>query len=206
MSELFPETIETDRLRLEAIHDAVDPLEYYEICSADPGVDEVTTYLPWDPHETPKETLEFLESRETAWTEATAAEYVIRPRESESGGGEIAGACGLEIDWERQRGEIGVWLRRRFWGRGYSGERAAALLELAFERLDLECIVVFVRVDNDRSLRAVERYVDRFGGSRDCVCRNELLTAAGDPVDAVRYAITHDAYADADVQVSVTMA
>ncbi|MFC4248847.1 GNAT family N-acetyltransferase [Natribaculum luteum] len=204
---MFPEHVETDRLHLERLStETVDVDEYYEICSADPDIDEVTAFTPWDSHETPDETVAFLESRETAWADATAAEYVIRPRAGEAGAGEIAGACGLGIDWERRTGELGIWLRKRFWGRGYSGERAGALLELAFERLDLECIVVLVRVDNDRSLRAVERYVDRFGGSRDCVCRNELLTATGEPVDAVRYAITRDAYADADDQVSVTMA
>ena len=192
---MFPERIETDRLVLERLStETVDPVAYYEICSSDPEIEAVTEYVPWDPHATPKETLAFLESREAAWSERTSAEYVVRPREPEPGVGEIAGACGLGIDWEKRTGELGIWLRKRFWGRGYSGERAAVLLELAFDRLDLELVAVPVRVDNDRSIRAVEHYVDRFGGSRDCLLRNWWTRTVDEPVDAVRYTITRTDY------------
>ena len=192
---MFPERIETERLVLERLSaETVDPLAYYEICSSDPEIETVTEYVTWDPHETPTETLAFLESREAAWSERTSAEYAIRPRESEPGAGEIAGACGLGIDWEKRTGELGIWLRKPFWGRGYSGERAAALLELAFSRLALELVAVPVRADNERSIRAVERYADRFGGGRDCLLRNWWTTAVDEPVDAVRYTITREEY------------
>jgi ribosomal-protein-alanine N-acetyltransferase len=46
----------------------------------------------------------------------------------------------LSIDWDRRVGTLGTWLRKSYWGRGYSSERAAALIELVFEQLDLEII------------------------------------------------------------------
>jgi len=52
--------------------------------------------------------------------------------------GEIAGFGGFSVDWEKRTAVLGTWLRKRFWGRGYSGERAAALVEVAFENLDLD--------------------------------------------------------------------
>ncbi|MEF8821885.1 MAG: GNAT family N-acetyltransferase [Halovenus sp.] len=60
----------------------------------------------------------------------------------------IAGGAGLDIDWGRQIGTLGVWLRKRFWGRRHPGERAEALLELAFEDLDQEVVAVIHHVDN----------------------------------------------------------
>jgi len=91
------------------------------------------------PHETKKETLEFLERGRERWEDNEAASYVIRPREGEDdGAGEIAGFGGFSVDWEKRTAVLGTWLRKRFWGRGYSGERAAALVEVAFENLDLD--------------------------------------------------------------------
>ncbi len=204
MTALFPERIETDRLALEHLSTAtVDPLAYYEICSSDPGIEAATAYTPWDPHATPSETLEFLESREAAWENGASADYALRPAPGEDGAGEIAGACGLGIDWERRTGELGIWLRKRYWGRGYSGERADALLALAFGRLDLEAATVPVRADNEKSLRAVEKYVERFGGSRDCRLRNEWTATVEDPVDVVRFTITREAYDPAAAQTTV---
>lgn len=195
---LFPDRIETDRLVLERLStDTVDPVAYYDICSSDPDIEEVTAYVPWEPHETPKESVDFLESRETAWEEARSADYAIRPAPAEPGAGEIAGAAGLGIDWEKRTGDLGIWLRKRFWGRGYAGERATALCALAFDRLDLELVSVLVRADNERSIRAVEKYVDRLGGQRDCRLRNWWTMTVEDPVDALRFTIPRAGYREA---------
>ncbi|UTF53282.1 GNAT family N-acetyltransferase [Natronosalvus rutilus] len=195
MSHLFPDTIETDRLRLERLSsETVDPLAYYRICDSDPAIDDVTRHTPWDPHETPNETLEFLENREDAWNESRSADYVIRPLDSQGEADEIAGTCGLGVDWAKRTGDLGIWLRERFWGQGYSGERADALVTLAFDRLDLEVVSVLVQADNERSLRACDRYVERLGGSRDCRLRNWWTMAVDEPADAIRYTITRASY------------
>ncbi|SFG44122.1 Acetyltransferase (GNAT) domain-containing protein [Halopelagius inordinatus] len=85
---------------------------------------------------------------------------------------ERAGMCGLTCEWDRDRGELGIWLRKRFWGRGYSGERTRALMHLAFERLDLGPVAVGVAAENDRSRRAVEKYIDAAGGRFEGVVRH----------------------------------
>jgi len=81
------------------------------------------------PHETKKETLEFLERGRERWEDNEAASYVIRPREGEDGAGEIAGFGGFSVDWEKRTAVLGTWLRKRFWGRGYSGERRGGSLK-----------------------------------------------------------------------------
>lgn len=194
---MFLETIETERLRLQGLApNTVDPLALYEhVSESAPHIDEITYYLSWQPHESPKETHEFLADAREAWEKRESAQFVVRPREGEDGAGEIAGGAGLDIDWGRQIGTLGVWLRKRFWGRRYSGERAEALIELAFEVLDLEIVAVTHHVDNDNSRRAIERYVARFGGHREGTIRNGLQSDG--PVDVVRYSISQEEYCDA---------
>ena len=97
---LFSEEMETERLHLRQLcHKTVDVFEYYELCShQESGIEEVTEYLPWDPHETVKETEDYLSELESKWEDGTRAEYVIQPKEGEPGAGEIVGSGGLIID------------------------------------------------------------------------------------------------------------
>jgi len=190
----FPATIRTDRLRIERLcHETVDLPEYYRICSADDDIEAVTEYLSWDPHESIRETKSFVDMVERQWENGESAAYLLRPREPESGAGEIAGGTGMTVDWERGTGTLGVWLRKRFWGREYSAERAAAFVEVAFERLGLDRVAVEHRVGNERSKRAVEKYVDRFGGSYEGRQRNWAVKA--DEVrEQRRYTIRREQY------------
>ena len=195
MSDLFPERIETGRLALERLaRENVDVHEFYRLCSRhEPDIGEVTRYLTWTPHATPKETEGFLDLVEEQWDEGTGASYLIRPRKSEADAEEIAGAGGLTIDWDRRTGTLGTWLRKPFWGRGYSGERADALFELAFERLDLELVVVTHEVGNEKSRRAIEKYVERHGGQHDALFRNADVRD-GDVIDQRRYSVSRGQY------------
>lgn len=193
--DMFSERLETERLVLERLcHDTVDVLEYYRLCSRhEAEIDEVTAFLTWDPHSTPKETKAFIDDVEQRWADAERAEYLIRPKPGEDGAGAIAGAKGIGIDWDRRSGELGTWLRKPFWGRGYSGERATALLELAFDRLDLELVSVGHLDGNEQSKRAIEKYVEAHGGGYDGILRNWV--PVGDEVrDLHRYTITREQY------------
>lgn len=195
MSDRFPERIETERLVLERLcRENAGVLEFYRHASRhEPGIDEVTRHLSWDTHATPKETWDFFEYVGKQWEDAAAATYAIRPAAGEDGAGEFAGNCGLTIDWERRTGTLGLWLRESFWGRGYSGERAAALMELAFETLDLELVAVTHQTGNEKSRRAIEKYVEAHGGGFDALIRNAV---PGDdrPIDQRRYTVTREQY------------
>ena len=195
---MFPETIETERLRLDPRWpETVDLDDCYRICSSDPAIDEVTEHVTWDPHETKKETLEFLERGRKRWEDNEAAGYVIRPRQGEDGAGEIAGFGGFAVDWEKRTATLGTWLRKRFWGRGYSGERAAALAAVAFEDLDLALVTVSHLPENEQSRRAIEKYVDRLGGRREGLLRNHITFADGSVHDEIRYSITQEEWREA---------
>ena len=187
---LFPERVETDRLVLRRLsRETIDLREFYDVCAHDDGIDRVTEHLTWDPHPHPESTREFVTAMEDAWDDGEGAHYLVFPREAET----FAGGCGLTLDWDRRTGTLGMWLRKRFWGRGYSGERAAALLALAFDHLDLELVAVSHEAGNENSRRAIRRYVDHFGGREEAYMRNAVV-ADGEPVDQRRYSISRAEY------------
>lgn len=196
VTDLFPERIETDRLTLDRLsHDAVDVFDYYELCSGErTDIETITRYLPWDPHESVAETSDYIDSLETQWEQGERAEYLIRPAEGEDGAGDIAGAGGLLVDWETMTGKPAIWLRKRFWGRGYGAERAGAMIELAFERLDLDLVAVPIQDGNERSRRAVKGYIEAHGGQYDGIVRNATRRPDGEIIDHHRYTITAEQY------------
>jgi RimJ/RimL family protein N-acetyltransferase len=195
---LFPTEIETPRLRFEVLHpDRFGPYEMYEHTrEGTSGIESVTEWVTWDPHAHPKETMEYIEHVGEQFDDDEGADYAIYPRDGENGAGEFAGACNLAVDWDRRRGNLGVWFRERFWGRGYSGERARALVALAFDVLDLAVVNVSHAPENEQSKRAIEKYVHALGGRKEGLIRNELLMG-GEPRDVVQYSITDDEWREA---------
>lgn len=205
MGDLFPAEVGTDRLRLERLRrEAVDPLALYEhVREGAPGIEAVTRYVPWNPYGTPAEAHESLERCERKWAEGEAATYVIRPREPEDGAGEFAGLAGLTPEWDRRVAHFGAWLRREFWGRGYSGERAGALMAVAFDRLDLEAVEVYCHADNENSRRAIEKYVAAHGGEYVGPVRNYRRYPDGEVPDGHLFSVTREQYAGANGRQSV---
>ena len=194
---LFPESIETDRLRLERA--STDHLwELYDHAQVGaPVIDEITRYVSWEPHETPKVTDDFLSMVESQWADREGATYVVRTREGEPLAGEFAGTTRLGVDWDHRLGTLGLWLRKPLWGRGYSGERAGALLALAFDRLNVEVVAVSHDPENDASRRAIEKYVERFGGRREGHLRNDIRFPDGTVRDSVRYTVAREEWREA---------
>ena len=83
-----------------------------------------------------------------------------------------------------------------FWGNGYSGDRAEAMLELAFDRLGLELVAVHVEGGNNRSRRGVETYVEAYGGGYGGLVHNAAVRPDGRIIDHHRYTVTEAQYRD----------
>nr|WP_303647565.1 GNAT family protein [Haloarchaeobius amylolyticus] len=167
---------------------------------ADPAAFE---HIPIEPFEHPQEAREFLASRTDRWDGGNAGTYVVRPKDGEDGAGEPAGEAELFAIWDRRTAYFTFGLRRPFWGRGYSGERADAFVVCTFERLDLGVVSVSHTVANENSRRAIERYVDRWNGQRDATLRNGHVID-GEPRDVVQYSITREDYEATDHGPDVT--
>jgi RimJ/RimL family protein N-acetyltransferase len=189
---MFPDSVESERLRHERLcHENIDIREFYRICAYDDGIDEITRYMPWSPHETIQETKEFIDRTERKWEDGESIKYIIRPSPSEEGADEFAGLTGLKFDWDHRTAVEWIWLRKPYWGRGYNGESARAMMELVFEYLDLGLFAVTHAKENDQSRRAIEKYIDAVGGQREGLLRN-WVSHKDHVSDEVRYTVTQD--------------
>jgi len=70
---------------------------------------------------------------------------------------ELIGFCGVGFWRDAPDPEIGWWLARRYWGRGFATEAAQAAMRDALERLRLERIISIARPENAASTRIMEK-------------------------------------------------
>lgn len=187
--DVFPERIETDSLVLERLCERrVDPAELYDLFGRGEDLDAVFEYVPQEPHGSIRDARALLADAEDDWDDAESAVYGVR-----APGGDLAGVTALSVDWDRRTGHLGAILGKPFWGRGYAGECATALAELAFERLDLDLVAIGHEEGNERSRGAVESFVEAVGGDREATLRND--TPIGDAVaDHHRYAVSAEQF------------
>ncbi|WP_135534662.1 GNAT family N-acetyltransferase [Halostella pelagica] len=187
---MFPEEIETERLRLvQFSRDHVDLEPVYEALSRDEQTERELQHVTKTPDDTLKDTRDRFVAAERNWDDGEKARYAVFPREGEPNAGEFAGMAALTPDWDRRSARFSLVLKERFWGRGYAGERAIAFMGLAFDRLDLDLVSTGYFEGNERSKQAIEKYVDRVGGGYDGLLRNWVPD--GDEVlDLYRYTVT----------------
>ena len=76
---------------------------------------------------------QWISKHRPAFDAGEALTFAVVPQQGE----ELIGAVGLTIDRRFDSAELGYWIGRPFWGRGYCTEAAAAVLNYAFLELGL---------------------------------------------------------------------
>lgn len=68
------------------------------------------------------------------------------------------GACGLnDLDKDHKKAEIGYWLLKEHWGKGYITEAIPLVIKYGFEQLGLHRIEAVVETENTNSKKLMER-------------------------------------------------
>lgn len=187
---MFPETIEMDSLNLKQFCEMyVDVFDLYDLFSEKrEGVADVFKYVPQEPYTSVKEARDQLDKAEGAWKDAESAQYAVYTVDDD-----LIGYAVLSIEWKRRTGTLGFILAKPYWGRGYAGECAEALTGLAFNHLDLELVSIGYEEGNERSQRAVEKFIDSVGGQYDGILRN-WTPIGNEIVDHHRYTVSQNQY------------
>jgi RimJ/RimL family protein N-acetyltransferase len=93
----------------------------------------------------------------------------------------LVGAIGLhDIDREHSNSELGYWIGKDFWGRGYATEAASAVVKYALDDMTLERVYAKHFARNPQSGRVLEkigmqregvmrRHFRKWGEFQDCV-------------------------------------
>ena len=97
--------------------------------------------------------------RRMAEPERAGCTYVLTLSQT----GAVLGCAGLSFDRDKKL-QLGFWLGEPHWGRGYATEAAHALVDLAFNTLELERLHTRCRVSNSPSRRVIEKCGFQFTG------------------------------------------
>ncbi len=81
--------------------------------------------------------------------------------------GAFLGWCGLKLN-EENRVDLGFRFFEKFWGKGYATESASAALEVGFTILNLSEIIGRAAVDNQASIRVLEKIGMHFWRQGSC--------------------------------------
>jgi ribosomal-protein-alanine N-acetyltransferase len=92
--------------------------------------------------------------------------YAIVRRKTEK----LVGAVGLEIDKDNEAAELGYWIGRRYWNRGYATEAAGVMLMYGFTELGLNRIHAHHFTRNPASGKVLEN----IGMRREGVLRQHV--------------------------------
>lgn len=129
---------------------------------------------------------EWIDSHAEAFAQGGHVTFAITDRRS----GELLGAIGLVLQTEHDRAELGYWIGKPHWGRGYASEAAAALVRYGFEVVGLNRIHACHFADNAASGRVLRKI-----GMRREGCLRRHVKKWDRFVDLNCYAILRDEFA-----------
>lgn len=142
--------LETERLILRPVEESDAPVLHPLIDDADVAATMLSTPHPYPEVEFRafiRKAVESLASRERY-------EMAIVLKET----GLPVGAIRLfNISWEHSRTEMGCWLGKDYWGRGYVTEATIGMVRFGFEELGIEGIHAHCLVENEASARVLEK-------------------------------------------------
>lgn len=96
---------------------------------------------------------EWIGSQQAEYEAGTNVVFAVVLRDSM----QLIGAIGLMIDRSVRKGELGYWIGKPFWGRGYCTEAAAAVLDYGFTVLGLNRVSARHFARNPASGRVMEK-------------------------------------------------
>lgn len=127
-----------------------DSQQVQEICSER----DIAAFTRTIPHPYPPgAAAKWIGVLEDGWRTGKAAVYAMTDRKT----GQVVGAVGLTIDAENESAELGYWVAKPMWGRGYATEGARAIVDFGFRHLGLNRIFAHHMLKNPASGRVMQK-------------------------------------------------
>lgn len=132
------------------------------VCTSNPNV---TKYEGWRKHNSPMETLNFVNSLMECMELKCCNDYVIVEKESDR----AIGIINLhDIDYEKDEGYIGYWIAEDCWHKGYATEAVAAFIGFMTKECKVRKILALCHPLNVYSAKALVKNGFEKLGTRPC--------------------------------------
>ncbi|SFN64857.1 Protein N-acetyltransferase, RimJ/RimL family [Chryseobacterium oleae] len=171
--EEFP-VIETERLILSELKEEDIPL--VKVYLQEKIFSDLTSNIPY-PYMLEHAEFWLKISRE-AFENNTGYTFAVRDKE-----GQIIGAIGLH-DRDDDKAELGYWMGKPFWNKGYITEAAIALIDFGFRTLEVNKIYATYFLHNPASGRIMEK-----AGMEEEALLKQHLKKDGEYFDVMMYSV-----------------
>ncbi len=154
-----------------------------ERLAGDPAVADTTLNVP---HPYPDgEAQRWIATHDEQFEQASGAVFAITAQPDLA----LVGCISIRVDRRHQHGEIGYWIGRAYWGRGYCTAALRLLLRYSFSELELHRVCAHYLARNPASGRVMEKV----GMRREGVLRGHVLKS-GKYDDVVLYGLLRSEY------------
>jgi RimJ/RimL family protein N-acetyltransferase len=161
------ETITTERLLLRPFQESDIPT-IVRLLSA-PAIAATTLNVPYPyDEENAREWLAYQERERKAGASYTFA--IVRKEDDQ-----LVGAIDIRPEARHQKAEIGYWIGKSYWGKGYATEAARAIIRFGFGDLGLNRIYALHFIGNPASGRVMQKAGMQFEG----VLRDDVKKSDG---------------------------
>lgn len=129
---------------------------------------DVTKYLTWTPHTTPKQTENYIKLLQKQYQNGSFFDWGLLYKEDMR----FIGTCGFtSFDYEENKAEIGYVLAEPYWGMGLACEAANKVMEFAFDTLQVDCVEAKFIDGNFASARVMQKCGMHF----DAIFQNSMF-------------------------------
>lgn len=152
----------------------------YELAS-DFDVAKTTQNIP---HPYPRDgAMKFIERATQLTAEGTTMTFAIALKETN----QLIGVIGIGVTEEHNRGEMGYWIGKPYWGLGYATEAVHAIIQFCFHDLKLNKVTARALKDNPGSWRVMEKNGMTYEGTK-----KQHILKWGTYYDLVHYGIVKE--------------
>lgn len=148
--------LETDRLKLRQFN--LDDAKDVQRLAGDRAIAEVTLNIPHPYGDGMAEG--WISTHEKSHAEGKSLNYAIVHKEEKH----LIGCISLMISRDDDRAEIGYWIGKAYWGKGYCSEAANELIDYGFKELKLNRIFGRHLKKNPASGRVMEKIGMKYEG------------------------------------------
>jgi [ribosomal protein S5]-alanine N-acetyltransferase len=153
MNAITPPTLTTPRLVLRPF--SLSDAPRVKLLAGDREIASTTLRVP-HPYEHGMAEA-WIETHAQLFAEGKSVSLAVTLREAAESPGDLIGAIGLEIAAENERAELGYWIGKDYWAKGYCTEAARAVVRYGFEVLRLHRVCAHHLARNPASGRVMQK-------------------------------------------------
>lgn len=142
-------SLHTERLHLRLLESG--DADVLEQLAGDKDLASTTLGIP---HPYPKGSAAgFIAYRQEAASQGEGYSFAVLTKSE----GTFLGVVGLHLDKNHNNGELGYWIGKPYWGKGYGSEAARRVVQFAFDEIKLNRVWAAAMTKNPGSSRIMEK-------------------------------------------------